>query len=245
MLLTPERQFLILNQVSRQGVAYKHLESFSPHNPPAGLCRSLPRCQVDEALPWLKSSKSCRKSRDWGLFQERQKLKMVLQISVATEADVDCIASIHLAAFDSNPLLHAQFPTPSSLEGLRFILSRDALQIIRDGEISGKIVLVVRETEADNQIISFAKWDLPQRSEGIFQAEITWPESCRQEYLDEYYEKAESAKNRVVGNKPCYRKDRFSLCLYHVSFTRVSDLMPSHFVYFICMLGTMDLAMTP
>jgi hypothetical protein len=131
---------------------------------------------------------------------------MVLQLSEATEADVDCIASIHLAAFDSNPLLHAQFPTPSSLEGLHASLSQDALSTIRNGESSGEIVLVVREIEANGQIISFAKWDLPQASKGIFYPDITWPEGCRREYLDEYFEKAESAKNRVIGDKRCYRK---------------------------------------
>lgn len=135
---------------------------------------------------------------------------MVLQLSVATEADVDRIASIHLAAFDSNPLLHAQFPTPRSLEGLHTTLSQDTLNTIRNGESCGKIVLVVRETEADDQIISFAKWDLPQTlNQGVFHSDITWPEDCRQEYRDEYHQKAESAKNRVIGNKPCYRK----LCL--------------------------------
>jgi hypothetical protein len=131
---------------------------------------------------------------------------MALQLSVATEADVECIASIHLAAFDSNPLLHAQFPTPSSLKGLHTSLSQDALSTIWKGESSGKIVLVVRETAADDRIIGFAKWDLPQTSEGIFHSDITWPEGCRQEYLDEYIEKAESAKNRVIGDNPCYRK---------------------------------------
>lgn len=134
---------------------------------------------------------------------------MVLQLSIATEADVDCIASIHLAAFDSNPLLHTQFPSPSSLKGLHISFRQDALSTLRKGESSGKIVLVVRETEAGDRIISFAKWDLPQTTQGIFHSDITWPEGCRQEYLDEYIEKAESAKNRVVGDQPCYREILF------------------------------------
>ncbi len=136
---------------------------------------------------------------------------MVLQLGVATEADVDCIASIHLAAFDANPLLHAQFPTPSSLEGLHTTLNQDALTIIRNGETSGKIVLVVKDPEAGGRIISFAKWDLPQTTKGNFNSGITWPEGCRQEYLDEYSEKAESVKNRVVGDKQCYRETYISL----------------------------------
>jgi hypothetical protein len=141
------------------------------------------------------------------------KLVMVLQLSVATDADVDCIASIHLAAFDSNILLHAQFPTPSSLHAY---LSQDALNIIQNGENGGKIVLVVRDTEANNQIISFAKWDLPNISKATSHSDITWPTGCRQEYLDEYHEKAEAAKNRVIRDRPCYRKTCISLCFYNI-----------------------------
>jgi len=142
----------------------------------------------------------------------------MLQLTVATEADADCIASIHLAAFDSNPLLHAQFPTPSSLEVLHAALSQDALNAIRNGEGCGTIVLVVRDTEADGQIISFAKWDLPEKLKDIVHSDITWPEDCRREYLDEYHEKAGFAKNRIIGNKPCYRKNCISLCFHSIFF---------------------------
>jgi hypothetical protein len=152
-----------------------------------------------------------------GGYLKSGKLKMMLQLSEATEADVHCIASIHLAAFNSNTLLHAQFPTPSSLEGLHASLSQDALSTIRSGESSGKIVLVVRETEADGQIISFAKWDLPKASKGIFHSDITWPEGSQREYLNEYFEKAESAKNRVIGDKQCYRKTYISFWFNDIS----------------------------
>jgi hypothetical protein len=152
---------------------------------------------------------------------------MVLQLSIATEADVDCIASTHLAAFDSNILLHAQYPTPSSLEGLQAYLSQDALDIIQNGQNCGKVILVVRETEAKNQIISFAKWDLPEISKAPLHSDITWPTGCRQEYLDEYHEKAEAAKNRVVGDRPCYRKTCISLCFHNISFLTVSDNAPN------------------
>jgi hypothetical protein len=142
----------------------------------------------------------------------------MLQLTVAAEPDADCIASIHLAAFDSNPLLHAQFPTPSSLEGLHAALSQDVLNTIRNREGCGTIVLVVRDTETDGQIISFAKWDLPEKPKDIVRSDIRWPEDCRQEYLDEYHEKAGSAKNRIIGNKPCYRKDCISLCFHSIFF---------------------------
>ena len=132
---------------------------------------------------------------------------MVLKLSKADVSDVNRIAAIHLAAFDSNPLLHAQFPTPQSLSSLQSILEHDMLQTIKAGEESGRVVLVVRDTDAENRIISFAKWDLPGLEEGTaVHPDVSWPQDCRQEFLDEYHERAEEAKKRVVGEKECYRK---------------------------------------
>src|SRR5579859_4343946 len=99
---------------------------------------------------------------------------MVLRLSAATAADVDRIASLHLAAFDSNVLLHAQFPTRASLSSLESILSQEMLYSIKKQD-ARKAVLVVRDTDADNQIISFAKWDLPGLSEGVHHPGVTWP----------------------------------------------------------------------
>ena len=148
---------------------------------------------------------------------------MGLQLSEAVLSDADRIASVHLAAFDSNILLHAQFPTRSSLEGLHTILSKDARDIIQNGETCGKIVLVVRDPEADNQIIGFAKWDLPTVRKS--NSDITWPEGCQQQYLDEYHEKADAVKNRVMGNKPCYRKKCLLLVIPPFKFYFLLDIM--------------------
>ncbi|KUJ20308.1 amidase signature enzyme [Mollisia scopiformis] len=133
---------------------------------------------------------------------------MVLQLSAANVADVDEIAAVHLAAFDSNILLHAQFPTSTSLDVLRFYLSQEMLASIQGGRQSGKAVFVVRDTEANDKIVSFAKWDLPgpaAESPNLSVQDITCIEGCNKEYLDQYVSKAEAAKFRVVGNKPCYR----------------------------------------
>lgn len=130
---------------------------------------------------------------------------MVLHLSAAATADVDQIAAVHLAAFDSNALLHAQFPTPSSRAALQRILSQEMFATIQSDH-SRKVVLVVRDTDAENQIISFAKWDLPGLSKGHSPLRSTWPEDCQEQYLNEYHDKAEAAKNRVVGDQPCYRK---------------------------------------
>ncbi|KAF4635966.1 hypothetical protein G7Y89_g2126 [Cudoniella acicularis] len=129
---------------------------------------------------------------------------MVLQISHATPADVDRIASVHLAAFDFNILLHAQFPTPASLASLKTFLVQEMLHSIENLEASRKVVLVVRDSEAIDQIISFAKWDLP----GIQQnhpVEVSWHEDVNQGFLKQYYNLAEAAKDRVVGKEKCYR----------------------------------------
>ena len=128
-----------------------------------------------------------------------------MELSAATELDVDRITDLHLASFDSNVLLHVQFPTKASLQGLHSFLRHETLGIIQNMHNTEKIVLVVRDTETD-QIISFAKWDLPNLSTGHAHAGVTWPDGCRQEYLESYYEKAEAAKRRAIGNSPCYRK---------------------------------------
>lgn len=134
---------------------------------------------------------------------------MVLQLSAANAADVDEIAAVHLAAFDSNILLHAQFPTPASLNALRSYLSQEILASIQGGEQSRKAILVVRDAEADEKIISFAKWDLPglvPELQTLQAPEITCVEGCNMEYLERYIEKAEAAKTRVISNTACYRK---------------------------------------
>ena len=130
---------------------------------------------------------------------------MVLHLSAAATVDVDQIAAVHLAAFDSNALLHAQFPTLSSRAALQQVLSQEMFATIQNDH-SGKVVLVVRDTDAENQIISFAKWDLPGLSKDPSSLGSTWPEDCQEQYLNEYYDRAEAAKNRVVGDQPCYRK---------------------------------------
>lgn len=131
---------------------------------------------------------------------------MVLELGTPTDADADEIASLHLLSFDSNVLLHAQFPTPQSLKGLQGFLSQDA---IRDLQDPGKTLMVVRDSET-SRIVSFAKWDLPAPAK--HHADVTWPDGCQQRLLDEYYEKAEAEKKRLVGDTPCYcKKGSFSL----------------------------------
>ncbi|KAL5313868.1 hypothetical protein ACEPPN_018291 [Leptodophora sp. 'Broadleaf-Isolate-01'] len=136
---------------------------------------------------------------------------MVLQLRPASPSDADRIATIHLAAFNTNPLLHAQFPTPASLAALRTILAQETLHAIQNRQ-DAKAILVVRDTELEGgeeeQVIGFAKWDLPKK-EGeeklVLHEGVTWHEDCRTEWLDRYHDLAEEAMERVLGGERCYR----------------------------------------
>jgi hypothetical protein len=127
-----------------------------------------------------------------------------LILSSATPEDAPRIAEIHLAAFDVNPLLHAQFPTPQDLANLEEFLAEDTLEELAD---STKKVLVVKTEEG--KIISFAKWTLPEAGTEVLHEDTVWPKGVR-ELLDEYYMKAEAVKRRVIGGERCYRKYGFS-----------------------------------
>ena len=127
-----------------------------------------------------------------------------LTLSLATHEDVARIAAIHLAAFNVNPLLHAQFPTPQDLANLQEFLAEDTSEELSDPT---KAVLVVKTGE--EKIISFAKWTLPEAGGEVLHEDTAWPKGCVRELLDEYYMKAEAAKRSVIGRESCYRKSLF------------------------------------
>lgn len=135
-------------------------------------------------------------------------IEMVLHLSGATPDDVEQIADIHLAAFNSNRLLHAQFPTPASLAALRSFLIQQSLASLRSGS---KAILVVKDTEAGEKVISFAKWDLPiaAESQNVPFPDIMCVEGCNKEYLERYSALADATRARVIGSNPCYSKNMF------------------------------------
>ena len=131
---------------------------------------------------------------------------MALNISAAEQQDARRIAEIHMAAFATNAMLLAQFPSPTIREGLRECIARKALDDIEDPNI---VVLVARDQD-HNQIISFAKWSLPNPTgEGYEESPWRWPEGTQYGVLNEWTEKVESAKSNVLGDGPCYR-ERFA-----------------------------------
>ena len=127
---------------------------------------------------------------------------MPLHVSAAPETDASRIAAIHMAAFGTNAMLLAQFPTPAIREKLQICIAEKALADIKDPKIA---VLVIRD---EDEVISFAKWSLPVRQDGETYAEAPWlwPEGTDWEVLDRWAGVVESAKDRVIGQVPCYRK---------------------------------------
>lgn len=117
---------------------------------------------------------------------------MALTLHRASESDADCIADIHMAAFGTNAMLRAQFPTAAIRCELRKRIAQKALDDMRDPK---KAVLVVKN---GNQIISFAKWDLPVfEGEKYVERPWVWPEGTNLAIVDEWMEKVEEAEERV------------------------------------------------
>ena len=137
---------------------------------------------------------------------------MTLKVNFATESDASCIADIHMAAFATNEMLLAQFPSPPVREALRNCVAGKAADDIRDPHTA---VLLVKDTELNNEIISFAKWSLPS-STSENEAPWIWPEGTRLDILDQWTERVESAKQKVLRDESCYRTSYVLLALPHL-----------------------------
>ena len=134
---------------------------------------------------------------------------MKFEVTVAAESDAGRVAEVHMAAFGSNPLLRAQFPTPAIRDQLRDLIAKKAADDIRDPNIA---VLVVR---SQDKVVSFAKWSLPvSASEAHVEAPWLWPEGTNFPVLNEWTEKVEQAQQRALGELPSYRKlPKLSHCI--------------------------------
>ncbi|MCJ1234011.1 hypothetical protein MMC14_001969 [Varicellaria rhodocarpa] len=126
---------------------------------------------------------------------------MALSLLVAEELHADSIATIHMAAFGANALLQAQFPTPAIRDELKQCIAEKAVKDIRDPKTT---VVIVQD---QGEIISFAKWHLPVfESEAYVEPPWRWPEGTNLALLEEWGEKVEVAKQKIIGNTPCYRE---------------------------------------
>ncbi|KAL8840006.1 MAG: hypothetical protein Q9170_001490 [Blastenia crenularia] len=125
----------------------------------------------------------------------------------AAEIKAPCIAAIYEAAFGTNAILLAQFPTSTVRQNLQTCIATKALADIQDSNIA---VLVMREDgqcdEAD-KIIAFAKWSLPiEQGKPYEEVPWRWPEGTDFEVLERWRQKVDGAKERVMGDGFWYRE---------------------------------------
>ncbi|KAI1456381.1 putative GNAT family acetyltransferase [Annulohypoxylon moriforme] len=134
---------------------------------------------------------------------------MPLALSIAYRADAARIAEIHMAAFGSNAMLLAQFPTAAVRDALKQCIESKALADISDPNIT---VLVVRESNQDDKhqenggtVVAFAKWAHPAPTDGDhIEPPWVWPEGTNLKILEDWTKKTEEAQARAVGVSPCY-----------------------------------------
>ncbi|KEY82293.1 acetyltransferase GNAT, partial [Aspergillus fumigatus] len=106
-----------------------------------------------------------------------------------------------MAAFHTNGMLLAQFPTPAVRKGLWMSLVDKVVKEIRDPQWE---VLVARE--ADDRVVSFAKWCLPLSESTVYEEEPwVWPEGTNMAILNAWVKKVEQAAKEIMGKTPCYR----------------------------------------
>ncbi len=138
-------------------------------------------------------------------LQHRQTtMARTFDVSPPLEGDAARIAAIHLAAMESNPLLHAQFPTPESLGALHDFLEAYTVEQLPNPQAG---ILVARDS-ASGQVASFARWDYPSvgdiASVKIEASDLKDAHGCRPEFLDGYALLAEEARARCFGETACY-----------------------------------------
>lgn len=143
---------------------------------------------------------------------------MPLLLAPAKRSDAGRIAEIHMAAFGSNAMLHAQFPTQAARTALQRSIELKAQADIDDPKV---MVLVVHtagsttscdragpgESQQDQhrQVIAFAKWSLPvAEDEEYTEHPWVWPEGTNLEVLEAWTRKEEKAHAKVMGKRPCY-----------------------------------------
>lgn len=125
---------------------------------------------------------------------------MTLKLELATEKDADSIGDVHMAAFATNPNLLKHFPTPASKIGLHACVARKATEDMRDPHT---VVLVVKDTDLGDKVISYGKWSLPSSSSET-EAPWIWPEETRVDIVDSWTELVEGTKEDLLGDKPHY-----------------------------------------
>jgi hypothetical protein len=149
---------------------------------------------------------------------------MPARISIAAPEHAARIAQIHMAAFGSNVMLLAQFPTEDVLKGLERSIEMKARADIEDSNSTVIIAWASEEAEsrAENNpsrsipaersrdaysdtIIGFAKWTHPIEVGSDYEEPAwVWPEGTVHDVLNAWTRVEEEAQEAIVGSEPCY-----------------------------------------
>lgn len=134
-------------------------------------------------------------------------------------SDAPRIADIHLAAFQHNDMLLAQFPTESVRRGLWSSVVDKTVAEMLDPQWR---VMVVKDENQD--LISFAKWCLPvPESVDYNEQPWEWPDGTNLDVLEKWTARVEAAGDEVLGTTPCYRMSVLNLCLLRYALTARPD----------------------
>jgi hypothetical protein len=144
---------------------------------------------------------------------------------MAAPEDAARIAKIHMDAFESNAMPHAQLPTAEIREALQHSIEMNAHADILDLKTSVHVAIddataspedhsVKEEDDGDldahehgGKIIGFAKWSHPKDMAANYEEPPwTWPEGTAHDVLKDWTRVMEEAEHAAVGLEPCYSK---------------------------------------
>jgi hypothetical protein len=151
---------------------------------------------------------------------------MLTQISIASPEHAARIAQIHMAAFGSNAMLLAQFPTEKVRKDLERSIEMKARADIEDPKTTVIIALTAGEEDTKSStseqssenassgtIIGFAKWAHPIEIGSDYEEPAwIWPEGTAHDVLSAWSRAEEEAQKAVIGSEPRY-SEYTSLCI--------------------------------
>lgn len=136
-------------------------------------------------------------------------VNMERELSTPTANDCGRMAEIHVRAMETNPLLHAQFPTSESIRRLEVFLAEHYASIITPRSPARSRVLVARHLPS-RQVAGFAAWDVPAEEmaeeEKLESGDIASLEGCQKQYLEDYAALSAGAAVELLKGEKCYRK---------------------------------------
>jgi hypothetical protein len=151
----------------------------------------------------------------------RNHLEMTLFCRFGEPKDAARIAEIHMAAFGSNSMLLAMFPSVAIRQAVQRIMELKALADIQD---SNTTVLTVQQSgicincnekrptdntvvqSEEGAIIAFAKWAHPIEPENKSrEPQWIWPKGTALDVLAHWGKLMEEAQAAAIGSQLCYR----------------------------------------